>query len=54
MIPRYARAEMARLWEPETKFSIWLEIEALACEKQEQLGTIPRGVAEKFATAWTR
>ncbi len=48
MIPRYARAEMARLWEPETKFSIWLEIEALACEKQEQLGTIPRGVAEKL------
>ncbi len=48
MIPRYARAEMTRLWAPETKFEIWLEIEALACEKQEQLGTIPRGVAEKL------
>ncbi len=48
MIPRYARTEMARIWAPETKFSIWMEIEALACEKQAELGTIPRGVAEKL------
>ncbi len=48
MIPRYARAEMADLWTAEEKYSIWLEIEALACEKHEELGTIPAGVAAKL------
>ncbi len=42
MIERYTRKEMARLWEPENKFRIWLEIETLACEKQAELGVIPR------------
>jgi adenylosuccinate lyase len=32
---------MARIWEPENRFRIWLEIETLACEKQAQLGVIP-------------
>jgi adenylosuccinate lyase len=41
MIPRYTRKEMARIWEPENRFRIWLEIETLACEKQAQLGVIP-------------
>ncbi len=48
MIPRYSRPEMARLWAPETKYEIWLEIEALACEKQAEIGTIPEGVAERL------
>ena len=42
MIPRYTRPEMARIWEPENRFRIWLEIETLACEKQADLGVIPR------------
>ncbi len=42
MIPRYTRAEMARIWEPENRFRIWLEIETLACEAQAELGVIPR------------
>lgn len=42
MIPRYTRPEMARIWEPENRFRIWLEIETLACEKQAQLGVIPQ------------
>lgn len=46
MIPRYARPEMVRIWAPETRFALWLEIEALACEKQEELGAIPKGVAK--------
>jgi adenylosuccinate lyase len=37
---------MAAIWEPENYFRIQLEIECLACEAQEQLGVIPRGVAE--------
>ena len=44
MIPRYTRPEMAAIWSPETKFSIWLEIETLAAEAMENLGQIPVGV----------
>lgn len=42
MIPRYARPEMTRIWEPENKFSIWLRIETLACEAYERIGRIPK------------
>src|SRR5256885_3078183 len=37
---------MAAIWEPENYFRIQLEIEALACEAQEELGVIPKGVAK--------
>jgi adenylosuccinate lyase len=33
---------MARIWEPENRFRIWLEIETLACEAQAELGVIPK------------
>jgi adenylosuccinate lyase len=46
MIPRYSRAEMARIWEPETKFRIWLTIEIYAAEAMAELGLIPKGAAE--------
>ncbi len=42
MIPRYTRQEMAKIWEPENRFRIWLEIETLACEAQAELGVIPK------------
>jgi adenylosuccinate lyase len=42
MIPRYSRPEMAALWSPETRFSIWLEIETLAAEAMAGLGLIPQ------------
>jgi adenylosuccinate lyase len=42
MIPRYTRPDMARIWEPENRFRIWLEIETLACEAQAELGVIPK------------
>ena len=42
MIPRYARPEMTAIWSPETKFRIWYEIEAHACDAQADLGGIPR------------
>jgi adenylosuccinate lyase len=35
---------MARIWEPENRFRIWLEIETLACEAQAELGVIPKDV----------
>jgi adenylosuccinate lyase len=45
MIPRYSRGEMAAIWTPENRFRIWLEIEALACEAQADLGIVPRAAA---------
>jgi adenylosuccinate lyase len=46
MIPRYSRPEMARIWEPETKFRIWLKIEIYAAEAMARLGLIPKEAAE--------
>jgi adenylosuccinate lyase len=42
MIPRYARPEMAAIWQDENKFQIWLDIETYACEAQAELGEIPK------------
>jgi adenylosuccinate lyase len=44
MIPRYSRPEMVAIWSPETRYSIWLEIETLAAEAMAELGQIPANV----------
>ncbi|HEY9347737.1 MAG TPA: adenylosuccinate lyase, partial [Inquilinus sp.] len=41
MIPRYSRPEMTRIWEPENKYRIWLDIEVAALEAMAQLGIVP-------------
>jgi adenylosuccinate lyase len=46
MIPRYSRPEMVEIWSPATKFRIWYEIEAHACDAMAALGTIPKENAE--------
>ncbi|MGC9369874.1 MAG: adenylosuccinate lyase [Paracoccaceae bacterium] len=46
MIPRYSRPEMTAIWDPATKFRIWYEIEAHACDAQAELGVIPKENAE--------
>jgi adenylosuccinate lyase len=46
MIPRYSRPEMTAIWEPETRFRIWFEIEAHAATACADLGIIPKGAAE--------
>ena len=46
MIPRYSRPEMVAIWSPATKFRIWYEIEAHACDAQAALGVIPQANAE--------
>ncbi len=51
MILRYSRPEMAEIWTPESKFRIWFEIEAHACDAQAELGVIPREAAE---AVWKR
>ena len=51
MIGRYTLPEMGALWEPQNKFSIWKEIEILACEAQAELGAA--GITKEEA-AWIR
>jgi hypothetical protein len=51
MIPRYSRPEMVAIWSPETKFRIWFEIEAHACDALAELGVIPKSAAE---TIWEK
>lgn len=46
MIPRYSRPDMVAIWSPETRFRIWFEIEAHACDAQAALGVIPKENAE--------
>src|SRR3982075_3854203 len=51
MIPRYTHPEMASIWEPQTRFRIWFEIEAHAADALAELGTIPREAAK---TIWAK
>jgi adenylosuccinate lyase len=51
MIERYARAEAAAIWSPQTKFRIMFEIEAYAAEAMAELGTIPKLAAR---TIWEK
>ena len=51
MIPRYARDEMVSIWTPETKFRIWFEIEAHACDALAKAGVIPESAAK---TIWEK
>jgi adenylosuccinate lyase len=53
MIPRYSRSEMTRIWAPENYFRIQLDIETCACEAQEKLGIIPKGVATTISERGT-
>jgi adenylosuccinate lyase len=51
MIPRYSRPEMTRIWEPQTRFKIWFEIEAHAADAMANLGIVPKAAAVKI---WER
>ncbi len=51
MIPRYSRPEMVSIWSQETKFRIWFEIEAYACDALAELGVIPKEAAR---TIWEK
>jgi len=46
MIPRYSRLEMAAIWEAQTRFRIWFEIEAHACDALAEIGVIPKEAAK--------
>ncbi len=51
MIARYSRPEMVALWEPQTRFRIWFEVEAHACDALAELGVIPKQAAK---TVWEK
>lgn len=40
MIERYTRPEMGKLWDDETRFKTWLEVELAVCEAWHALGVI--------------
>ena len=46
MIPRYSRPDMVAIWSPESKFRIWYEIEAYACQAMADIGVIPQANAD--------
>ena len=51
MIPRYSRPEMTQIWSENSKFQIWFQIEAHACDAQAKLGVIPHSSAQ---TIWEK
>ena len=48
MIPRYSRPDMVAIWSPETRFRIWFEIEAHACNALAEIGVIPKESARNI------
>ncbi|RZV41064.1 MAG: adenylosuccinate lyase, partial [Acidimicrobiales bacterium] len=48
MISRYARAEMVEIWSQASKYRIWFEIEAHACDALAELGVIPKSAAKNI------
>jgi adenylosuccinate lyase len=48
VIPRYTRPEMAAIWDPQTRYRIWFEIEAHAADAMAKLGMIPKAAAKKI------
>jgi adenylosuccinate lyase len=51
MIPRYTRPDMAAIWDPQTRYRIWFEIEAHAADAMADLGIIPKAAAR---TIWDK
>jgi adenylosuccinate lyase len=51
MIPRYTRPEMAAIWEAQTRYRIWFEIEAHATDALAALGVVPK---EAAAALWAK
>ena len=52
MIPRYSRPDMVAIWQPETRFKIWFEIEAHATEALAKLGVVPQSAADALWRWW--
>src|SRR5436853_638552 len=48
MIPRYTRPQMAAIWDPQTRYRIWFEIEAHAADAMAELGVIPKAASREL------
>jgi adenylosuccinate lyase len=48
VIPRYTKPDMAAIWDPQTRYRIWFEIEAHAADAMAELGMIPKSAAKKI------
>src|SRR5436305_1329467 len=48
MIPRYTRPQLAAIWDAQTRYRIWFEIEAHAADAMAELGIIPQAAAKKI------
>ena len=52
MIQRYSRPAMVAIWQPQTRFAIWFEIEAHATEALAKLGVVPQAAADALWRWW--
>src|SRR5437762_6839887 len=48
MIERYTLPEMGAVWNEQSKFQKWLEVELAVCEVHAEMGTIPRAALEQI------
>ncbi|MBQ8459812.1 adenylosuccinate lyase [bacterium] len=48
MIERYSGEEMTKIWDLNSKFDYYLQVELAVCDAYAQLGTIPQEIAEKI------
>ena len=48
MIPRYTPAEFLKLWSPERRYEVWLDVELAACDAMEVAELVPAGTAAKI------
>lgn len=48
MIERYSREEMAKIWDLNSKFNYYLQVELAVCDAYAELGTIPKEVAKEI------
>ena len=48
MIPRYSRPEMARIWSPEHRLGLWLDVELAVAEAMAELGRLPEGPVRRL------
>ncbi len=51
MIPRYSLPEMAAVWNDQTKFDTWLQVELAVCDAWAEFGRIPTEDAAKLNEA---
>lgn len=48
MIERYSREQMAKIWELNSKFDYYLQVEMAVCDAYAELGTIPKEAAKEI------